>query len=243
VTEDQKGFGRWGGERGPGGHDRVLRHRLEQRLRRLEPHAVVHAALQVLDEAGLEGLSIRAIAERVGVRGPALYWHFRDKQALLDEMAEAMLADRADQLRRPAEGEPWWDWLAETARWLRRAVVSHRDGSRVFAGVTLPSVPTFLYLQDLAIGVLHDAGFSWEQALQGVVSLHVYVVGATIEEQSMPSPAVIQRFEGVFPDADRNPSLAAAFAQFDWDADAGFEHGLGLILAGLRAAVPEPSQP
>ncbi|MBO0682834.1 MAG: TetR/AcrR family transcriptional regulator C-terminal domain-containing protein [Candidatus Dormibacteraeota bacterium] len=239
VADEGNRFERWAGQRLRNlerAHDRHLAaQRARRGLRGLEPELVVAAALQVLDEVGLEGLSIRAIAERIGVRGPALYWHFRNKQALLDEMAEAMLADRADQLKGPAEGEPWWDWLAELARWLRRALVSHRDGARVFAGVTLPFVPTFIYLEDLAVGTLHEAGFSWLDALRAMAALHVYVVGATIEEQSMPSTEDVGEHQGSFPDPARYPSLAAAFGDFDFDADAGFEHGLGLIIAGLRS--------
>jgi TetR/AcrR family transcriptional regulator, tetracycline repressor protein len=237
VTKDERGFQRWGDRRSQGAN-RVFQHH----LRRLDPDAVVRAALDVLDETGLDGLTIRAIADRLCVRGPALYWHFRNKQALLDEMAEAMLADRAAELAPPADGRPWWEALAESARWLRRALLSRRDGARVFAGVTLPSEPTFLGMQDAAIGLLHSAGFSWSEAQRGVATLHVYVVGATIEEQSMPPPEVRAEFEGVFPDAARFPSLAAAFRELRWDGDAWFDHGLELILAGLRAACP-PAPP
>jgi len=230
VRDDERGFRRWG-ERRSRRADRVFQHH----LRRLDPDAVIRAAVEVLDHTGLEGLTIRAIAERLGVRGPALYWHFRNKQALLDEMAEAMLADRAGELRPPADGEPWWEWLAESARWLRRALLSRRDGARVFAGVTLTSQPTLLQMQDLAIGVLHGAGFPWSEALRAVATLHVYAVGATIEEQAMPPPDVLEELGETFPDPLQYPSLAAGFAEFDWDPDSGFEQGLQLILAGLRS--------
>src|SRR5256885_5570673 len=159
VMDDERGFRRWGGGPVRGRHGVLHRH-LEQRLRRLEPDSVVRAALEVLDQTGLDGLSIRAIAERLGVRGPALYWHFRNKQALLDEMAEAMLAEHADELGPPREGQSWWDWLADTARWQRRALLSHRDGPRVFAGTTLPSEPPFLLVLGLVGGGLSPGGFS-----------------------------------------------------------------------------------
>jgi len=204
---------------------------------------VVRAALEVLDQNGFDGLTIRAIAERLNVRGPALYWHFRNKQALLDEMAEAMLAERASELRPPVSGEAWWEWLAHSATWLRRAVVSRRDGARVFAGVTLPSVPTFLWLEDMAIGFLHAAGFSWLEALRAFATLHVFVLGATIEEQSMPPPEVIEEFRGTFPDAVRYPSLAAGFVEFEFDADSGFADGLELILTGLRSRLSAQRPP
>jgi TetR/AcrR family transcriptional regulator, tetracycline repressor protein len=235
VTNDEQGFARWGRD-APRGRHRARAHLLRQR-HRLEPEVVVQAALEVLDQAGLDGLSIRAIADRLGVRGPALYWHFRNKQALLDEMAEAMLAERAAELRPPAADEAWWDWLAQTAGWLRRALLSHRDGARVFAGTTLPSEPTFLRMLDMVVAALYGVGFAWGDALRAAMSIYVYVEGWTIEEQSMPPPEALAPAEE-FPNAADLPALRAGFAEFELDADRGFEHGLGLLLAGLRSSLP-----
>ena len=55
--------------------------------RGLSKTAVVRAALEVLDDAGIDGVTVRAVAARLGVQAPALYWHVRDKRELLDEMA------------------------------------------------------------------------------------------------------------------------------------------------------------
>ncbi len=216
---------------------------LERHLRRLQPEAVVRAALEVLDRAGLDDLSVRLVAERLGVRAPALYWHFRNKRALLDEMAEAMLADRATELGLPAEHELWWEWLARSARWLRRALLARRDGARVFAGAPLPSLPTFLGVMDLTLGVLRRAGFSWNEALRALAVVHVYVVGATIEEQALPPPGTVEALRETFPDRDRYPSLAAGLAHFDQDPGSVFEHGLQLLLTGLRADRPGSRPP
>ena len=46
--------------------------------------AIVQAALDLLDETGMDGLTVRALASRLGVQAPALYWHVPSKQALLD---------------------------------------------------------------------------------------------------------------------------------------------------------------
>jgi hypothetical protein len=69
--------------------------------------------------------------------------------------------------------------------------------------------------------------------------VHVYVIGSTIEEQAMPPAEGFEPLEEGFPGAAGYPALAAAFAEFDLDAKRTFEHGLGLILAGLRAGRPE----
>ena len=52
----------------------------------LSKAAVVQAALDVLNEDGMDGVTVRAVARRLGVQAPALYWHVKNKQELLDEM-------------------------------------------------------------------------------------------------------------------------------------------------------------
>jgi TetR/AcrR family transcriptional regulator, tetracycline repressor protein len=52
---------------------------------------IVAAALAQLDEAGLDGLTLRRLAERLGIRAPTLYWHVRDKRELMDLVAGAVM--------------------------------------------------------------------------------------------------------------------------------------------------------
>ncbi|HEX8806526.1 MAG TPA: TetR family transcriptional regulator, partial [Candidatus Aquilonibacter sp.] len=53
----------------------------------LSRETIVQAALELLNELGIDGLTVRALASRLGVRAPTLYWHVKNKQELLDEMA------------------------------------------------------------------------------------------------------------------------------------------------------------
>lgn len=53
----------------------------------------VRTALDLLDDVGLDGLTLRALAARLDVQAPALYWHFTGKQDLLDEMATQLWRD------------------------------------------------------------------------------------------------------------------------------------------------------
>src|SRR5438034_11134936 len=100
---------------------------------RLERRAVARVALRLLDEVGLDGLSLRRLAAELDVQAPALYWHFRSKQDLLDEMAQTMLTDQPWPAE-PAPGQRWDDWLADRARARRRAMLAHPDGARIQAG-------------------------------------------------------------------------------------------------------------
>src|SRR6478735_7134753 len=97
----------------------------------LQRETVIRAALALLDEVGLEGLTVRRLAAQLGVQNPALYWHFKNKQEMLDGMAAAMLDDAFTTMPPPAAGEDWAAWLAESARTFRRALLSHRDGAQV----------------------------------------------------------------------------------------------------------------
>src|SRR3954471_6986828 len=100
--------------------------------RRTDRPAIIAAAIEVLNDRGLDGLSLHAIAARLGIRQPALYHHFDSKTALLAAVAGEVL-DRWHTDRTPAEGERWQDFLTRNARSLRQAMRSVRDGGRLIA--------------------------------------------------------------------------------------------------------------
>src|ERR1700761_452856 len=101
---------------------------------------IVAGALDLLDEDGLAGLTLRQLAGRLGIRAPKLDWHVRDKRELLDLLAAASLDEALSAWREPQPGQPWWEWLAARARVMRTALLAHRDsamgGSRHPAGAT-----------------------------------------------------------------------------------------------------------
>ena len=97
----------------------------------LDRAAIVEMALKLLDYVGLDQLSTRRLAAELGVKGPSLYWHFRNMAELHDLMADKLLTDA---LPSPDAFDDWKTWLAEGARAYRRAALSHRDGARILAG-------------------------------------------------------------------------------------------------------------
>src|SRR3954466_15873407 len=107
----------------------------------LQREVVVKAALALLDEVGLDGLTMRRLAAELGVQNPALYWHFKNKQDLLNQMAETMLAEAYAGVTLPDANTPWDEWLAGLARAFRGALLSHRDGSRVIVEADLSQSP------------------------------------------------------------------------------------------------------
>jgi len=99
----------------------------------LDRRTIAAAALDLLDEVGLEGVTTRRLAERLGVRGPSLYWHFKTKDLLFDHMADAMFADAIAVDDAVLKTRAWDEWLAAGARVIRRAALSRRDGARLLA--------------------------------------------------------------------------------------------------------------
>ena len=193
----------------------------------MERDVVVRAALGLLDEVGLDGLSLRRLATRLGIQAPTLYWYFKSKQELLDQMAIAVMQPPERDL--PDPGAPWDEWLAWMARGMRQAVLSHRDGA-LLAARARPTEEQWDALEFI-VSALVASGFSGDDAMRGIGALTNYVLGTALEEQQagQVDDAAAGRI-----DPARWPTLAAAVTG-DIDYEQRFEHGLRMLLAGMRA--------
>ncbi|WP_084739086.1 MULTISPECIES: TetR/AcrR family transcriptional regulator C-terminal domain-containing protein [Stenotrophomonas] len=194
---------------------------------------IVAAAFKLLDEAGMEGVTLRKVACTLGIRAPSLYWHFKSKQALVDAMADAMIVDVA---RNIPEGQPWRQTLLQIAREFRTAFKARRDGARVYAGTFL-ATENVLRVGETSIAALVGAGASVRLAATAPMDLVYYTMGFVIEEQSWPGDGSMEALGESF--------MALAEARFPhcWSArevwsevdfDTRFEQGLGLLLDGIE---------
>ncbi|MBB4935539.1 TetR/AcrR family tetracycline transcriptional repressor [Lipingzhangella halophila] len=208
----------------------------------MDRQSIVHAALELLDEAGLDGLTVRRLATRLGVRSPALYWHVRNKQELLDEMAQELQA-RQD-LGPPRAGEPWREWLTRRARERRRILLSRRDGARLVAATrpTAAAVNGF----DAELAALVDRGFTPVRAMRAIVLLGHYITGFVLEEQAdqqrhadTGETPPERMTEDQRTDLLRaTPTLAAAIRDGgDPGGEAAFEDGLRMLIDGIAAGL------
>lgn len=186
---------------------------------RLERPMIVRKALELLNRKGLDGLTTRRLADALGVQGPALYWHFKNKQELIDEMAVAMLDDAYGPID---PNQAWTDWLSESARRLRSVMLSYRDGARLFAGYR-PRGPHGRMDPDTVLGPLRAAGFSTLEALSAAIVVARFTFGWTVDEQA----------------ANERPPSPEEEALLD--PEELFEFGLGTIIAGLKARLAERS--
>jgi AcrR family transcriptional regulator len=121
----------------------------------LDRDMVVQAALQLLDEAGLEGFNMRALAHRLGTYPATVYWHVGNRSEVLSAVLELAL----DEIVLPSPtAAPWDEWLAQFAREYRTVMLRHPSlgawvASHFYARVTAPR------LTEAILAVLHRAGF------------------------------------------------------------------------------------
>jgi len=198
---------------------------------------VADTALRLLNEVGLDGLSLRAIAKELDVKAPALYWHFKDKQALLDEMATEIFRRMIAGTRVPADTE-WRERLLVTSRGLRAALLGYRDGAKVFSGSRFTGIVHAARMEE-SLRAFVDAGFTLRQAVRATNTAYLFTLGFVTEEQGVyPLPG--ERREG-FDVAARADLLAgyplsAAAGEVIFDGyDEAFEEGLELLLKGIEA--------
>jgi TetR/AcrR family transcriptional regulator, tetracycline repressor protein len=146
--------------------------------------AIVQAALDLLDEAGMDGLTVRALAARLGVQAPALYWHVRSKQALLDEMATQIWRQIGEVMAGLPADLPWREVMATYAATVRKELLGHRDGAKAFSGTTLTD-PAVVRRQEVTFDNLARQGFTLQNAARGLVLLHDFTIGFCVEEQAV----------------------------------------------------------
>ena len=191
----------------------------------------------MLNDVGLEGLTVRAIAKKLDVKAPALYWHFKDKQALLDEMATEMLRRMAADLTDDVPAD-WGDGIARVMRCMRRHLLGYRDGAKVYSGTRFTDT-AYAESMNAHIRSLTEAGFTLRGAARAGFTAYSYTIGFVIEEQSMaPRPAGGEEAFDVAARSARlaeHPLAAAAGEELFQDYDAGFEAGLAAVIAGIGA--------
>ena len=186
-------------------------------MAKIQRDQVIEAALALLDEVGLEAITTRKLAQKLGVESATLYWHFKNKASLLEEMASAVLA-KHHSLPVPEDIAEWTNWLAENARSFRRALLLHAGTSpaRVGGDTFRPKV-----------AYLARVGFTEADAAMILLTLSEYTLGCVLEEQSRSGGDGKQILSKPSPGSASVESLVYPHP------DTAFEFGLSLIMKGL----------
>lgn len=199
----------------------------------LRREAIVKKALILLNEVGMEGVTTRKLAGRLGIKSSSLYWHFKNKRDLLNAMAQAMLSPDDSAL---LQGD-WRVWMTNEARTFRKDLLAYRDGARVHSG-TRPSENDYSQLEKEVV-FLCDAGFKPDDAVRALVTISYFVIGWVLEEQAASEIARGQIQPTPVPNPTVYPKLALAQSVLGQDnPDVDFEFGLCALITGLGQCIP-----
>ncbi len=178
---------------------------------KLDRDGIVDAAFALLDEEGIEGLSLRKLAARLDVKAPAIYWYIPNKAGLLQLMS-ARLTDGA---RKSCAGaRDWQSWLIAFGRAVRQAFLDHRDSARLYANAG-PISEDPGEIGDIIAAPLVALGLSREEAIAYQGSIISLSLGWALFEQT--------------------PNMRA-FLSGMMDMKNSFEEGLTAMVAGFAAA-------
>ncbi|HEY8738263.1 MAG TPA: TetR/AcrR family transcriptional regulator C-terminal domain-containing protein [Candidatus Dormibacteraeota bacterium] len=137
---------------------------------------VLHAAVALADDSGIESLSMRKLADELGVVPMALYKHVAHKEELLDGMIDVVVGE----IDPPVTGTDWKSAVRQRILSARRALLRHPWASRVMESKTVPT-PVVLEYMDSMIGMFRAGGFSVNLTHHVMHSIGSRVLGFTQE--------------------------------------------------------------
>jgi AcrR family transcriptional regulator len=198
---------------------------------------VLRAAVELADEVGIESLSMRRLAQQLGVEAMSLYHHVRNKQDLLGGMLDIVYAE----IEAPSTGGAWRTAMRRSAMSFHRVLLRHPWACSLFMTPLDPGPARLGYMNNV-LGRLRSAGFSADMTHQAYHALDSHIVGFTLwvlpylafaKEQ----PDYAERFLRELPAAEL-PHLIEHIGVHMAPERPGeigaFEFGLDLILDGLE---------
>jgi len=200
---------------------------------------VVVAGLKLLNEVGLEQLTLRVLAKELKIQAPTVYWHFKSKEELIDEMATLALSQGSRQLIPAKESADWTAWAAAFGGGLRKTLLAYRDGARMVAGSRLTNTEYMKTVERVG-GKLIGEGFTVRQAVVLLSTVYNYTLSFVMEEQSVfprpneRSPQYDIAGMNAKLDPKEFPILRQSGAILFDKFDRRYKEGLDLILRGAK---------
>jgi TetR/AcrR family transcriptional regulator, tetracycline repressor protein len=217
-----------------------------RKRRRLDQAQVVRAALALLDEVGLDELTMRRLAEQLGIKAASLYRHVRSKDELL-----ALLGDEiSGEIPEPRGIGTWQEQLTEIAWNVRRGLLAHRDAARVLAS-SPPIGPRRLRHIEAVLRILRTAGLRDRDVARAAYHLNNFVTEFAADEARFAAYAsapgssrrkVLADARKQFASLPRSeyPTIVALAAHLTEDAqDQLFQFGIDMCLRGIQALVTQ----
>ncbi len=188
---------------------------------------VVRAALDLLDEVGLDAFTTRALTDRLGVQRGALYWHVKSKHDLLVSVAHLITRPVFAEMK-AADGD-WIDRFEVFAHRLREVMLAHRDGARLIAG-HVDIRPENARRMEAGFAQLVEQGIPPGTGARFGDTIASYVTGFVLQEQVMPAGPQVT--------VDETTPLVAQALATDWGTPGElFAASVRTIVLGMRAEV------
>jgi TetR/AcrR family tetracycline transcriptional repressor len=220
---------------------RVPARRAGRRRDPLTREAIVGKAIEILDAEGLDGLSMRRLADALDTGAASLYWHVGSKDGLLDLIFDEVIGE---QVAPEPDPERWQEQLKDLARDMRATILRHRDIVRISIG-RIPMGPNALAYSERVLAILRAGGVPDQLAVLGFHLLTSVVNGFTMDEtgEGGEPPAdqppideiakAARDYIAALP-ADRFPNMVAVAGYYAVsDAEVRFELLLDLFVDGL----------
>jgi AcrR family transcriptional regulator len=215
----------------------------------LSRERVVRAGVELAHRDGIESLTMRKLAEELGVGVMSLYYYVPNKDELLDGMVDIVFSE----IEPPSTDVDWKTAMRRRAISTREALNRHRWAVGLMESRKTPG-PASLRLHDAVLGCLREAGFSIEMTIHAYSVQDAYIYGFALQEKNLPfesaeeSAAVADEQVREFAElaeerqfaelAESFPHLAEVVAghvaNVGYDFTAEFEYGLDLILEALE---------
>ena len=201
---------------------------------------VLRAAMDLADAEGLGALTMRALAERLGVKPMALYHHVANKEEILDGIVDVVFAE----IELPTADGDWRDAMRRRAASAREVLGRHPWAIALMESRTSPG-PATLRHHDTVLGIFRGAGFSIALTAHAYALLDSYVYGFALQEAMLPihgsdaasevAESIMERFAtGEYPHMVELATEHVMRPGYDFGHEFGF--GLELILDGLAQA-------
>lgn len=207
--------------------------------RNLTKQRIVEKALELADDEGIEGLSMRKLATALNITAMALYNHIANK----DELIALLLAQIVREFHRPTIGGNWQNELRQRAKTMRTALLRHRWAAPLLVS-TITLSDENLSDTNATVGCLVEAGFTYKEAdwARNAIDSHVY--GYTMQEINFPVSAKQYRAaaEQFLPmiDKEKYPFMhqgALEIIEGRYDGINDFSFGLELLISGIEKSM------
>jgi AcrR family transcriptional regulator len=215
----------------------------------LSREVILEAALAISDTEGIEAITIRKIASKLGASPMGVYRHFKNKVEILSGLVDRVIGIY-DVTNHDVDPSDWESWSRETCTRMRSGLVSH-PGIISLLGSSAEAGESVVNVLEAFLGVLRQAGFE-EEAVSLFFSLISYTVGSSAIESSVVSFMVTlqeremgevltemkERYANV--PLDRYPNvIASASHLIDFSKPEEFTYGLNAMLSTAARSLKE----